>query len=582
MAPSHEESRLATGVMTYMGQISEQTSSRYDKKIARSSELENFIWYLSERAPSSMNGLLKSASRKCEEALRAEKEARIARKRPVPPNGNDQNAKRLHITHSTEKETVPSQRAAEIDSMAQGHADALQRSGNTIPACDNGIAIKLESEQEPFDWTNMMDETLVVYDSDEHDDTSRQLVPESTYEVPNSLTGPVNSGLSIRKISIGKRITLQTAQLDVRDDMAEQMRSANSNGDETTTPRSKSYCSDMTPLHTSASKKVGESRVEDSDEDTNPKPTENKPSNVAATSVHELQVGEIVPLPTQYQVEVGLFMKTPAIEACVKAHCLKLKPFATRPHFDVHDEMAKILDKSRLLEFYKVRRELYQYLEDRVKMPGKKLQARTIWNMSDPGEILDALQTVKTNTADTKIHRAYGQTMLFSSVNTQVARGYKSTVSGHRLNHRAILEELALKKAGSVSKAETNYMISGYLHEYYAGQKWSAVIDWFRGSGIVLVFVTAGIGNHYVETKWTEFQRDCLQYIAGLLHSIRGLVETLGSDALELYCRHGCLDNQCIERVKLAKFTQPDADEEPEDELGDEEPEDEEPEDESD
>lgn len=341
-----------------------------------------------------------------------------------------------------------------------------------------------------------MDETLVVYDSDEHEDTSRQLVPESTYDVPNSLTGPVNSGLSIRKISIGKRITLQqklqTAQLDVGDDMVEQIRSANSNGDETTTPRSKSYYSDKAPLHTSASKKVGESRVEDSDEDTNPKPTENKLSNVAATSVHRLQMGEIVPLPTQYQVEVGLLMKTPAIEACVKAHCLKLKPFATRPHFDVHDEMAKILDKSRLLEFYKVRRELYQYLEDRVKMPGKKLQARTIWNMSDPGEILDALQTVKKNTADTKIHRAYGQTMLFSSVNTQVARGYKSTVSGHRLNHRAILEELALKKAGSVSKAETNYEISGYLHEYYAGQKWSAVIDWFRGSGIVLVFVTAG------------------------------------------------------------------------------------------
>lgn len=119
MAPSHEESRLATGVMTYMGQISEQTSSRYDKKIARSSDLKSFIWYLSERAPSSMIGLLKSASRKCEEALRAEKEARIARKRPVPPNGNDQNAKRLRISHSTEKEIIPSQRAAEMDSMAQ-------------------------------------------------------------------------------------------------------------------------------------------------------------------------------------------------------------------------------------------------------------------------------------------------------------------------------------------------------------------------------------------------------------------------------------------------------------------------------
>lgn len=68
-----------------------------------------------------------------------------------------------------------------------------------------------------------------------------------------------------------------------------------------------------------------------------------------------------------------------------------------------------------------------------------------------------------------------------------------------------------------------------------------------------------------MESKWTNFQRGCLRHIAGFLHSIRGLVETLGSDALELYCRHGCLGNDCIDRVKSAKFTQPDGDEESED-----------------
>ena len=69
-----------------------------------------------------------------------------------------------------------------------------------------------------------------------------------------------------------------------------------------------------------------------------------------------------------------------------------------------------------------------------------------------------------------------------------------------------------------------------------------------------------------MEKRWTEFQRDCLQHIAGLFYSIRGLVEALGSDALELYCRNGCLHNDCIDRVKMAKFTQSDGDEDSEDE----------------
>lgn len=51
------------------------------------------------------------------------------------------------------------------------------------------------------------------------------------------------------------------------------------------------------------------------------------------------------------------------------------------------------------------------------------------------------------------------------------------------------------------------------------------------------------------------------------------MVENLGSDALEVYCRHGCLDSDCVENVKESEFTQPDgddvqpaSDEEPEDE----------------
>ena len=62
--------------------------------------------------------------------------------------------------------------------------------------------------------------------------------------------------------------------------------------------------------------------------------------------------------------------------------------------------------------------------------------------------------------------------------------------------------------------------------------------------------------------EWTEFQRSCLQHIAGLLPSIRAMVAALGSDALELYCRHGCLDQACIDRVASAQFTEHDGDDE--------------------
>ena len=197
-------------------------------------------------------------------------------------------------------------------------------------------------------------------------------------------------------------------------------------------------------------------------------------------------------VPTKYQIELGLGRKTPAIEAYVRATLLTLITLTTRPQFNIHDEIAKILTVTPFLEFYKTKRQLHQYLENREKMPGEKLQTRTCWNVSDPSEILDGLENVKRNTTDNKIHRAYGQTMLFSSVNNQVVREYTSTVTGHQSSHIKILEHLAVMKAGPVSETEIKDTISSYKYEYDAGRKWSAVIDWFGGSGIVLIFVTAG------------------------------------------------------------------------------------------
>ena len=202
--------------------------------------------------------------------------------------------------------------------------------------------------------------------------------------------------------------------------------------------------------------------------------------------------GTPLALLTGSQMESGLTMKEPAIEAFVSAECIKLKLPRFRQHTNIQEEIDQILKTIRRLEFYTTKGTLAQYLENRERMPGKKLQARPMWDMSNLGGILDALQTVKTNTVDNKIHRAYGQKLLFTSVNNQVDKGYKPRLSGRMFDQTAILEELALKKAGPVSQREKHQMISAYLHEYHAGRKWSAVFDSFGGSGIVLVFVTAG------------------------------------------------------------------------------------------
>ena len=253
----------------------------------------------------------------------------------------------------------------------------------------------------------------------------------------------------------------------------------------------------MADPHTSSPENNKETGAEDAEKGAaNTKPAQNEIQSGVILSVNERQEGDIVALPTAYEIESGLSSGSATIEKYVKASLLMLEPSMTRPNFNIHDEVAKVWKIILLPNFFTTRRGLHQHLENREKMPGEKLQARTNWDISDPSDILDTLDNVRRNTVDNKIHRAYGQTMLFSSVNGQVAKGYKSTVTGHRSDHTALLEELARKKAGPVSQTEIDQIIAGYFYDYYAGRNWLAVIDWFGGSGVVLVFVIAGILIH--------------------------------------------------------------------------------------
>ena len=117
MAPS-EKVRLSRCVKFYMAQISEQPSTAGNKKIARSPEFKGFLSYLAGTVPSAMKKTLKSACDSCEDALRIEKEARMAMKRVEPPSCNERNAKRVKVAHSMDEETTPIPRVPESDMMA--------------------------------------------------------------------------------------------------------------------------------------------------------------------------------------------------------------------------------------------------------------------------------------------------------------------------------------------------------------------------------------------------------------------------------------------------------------------------------
>ena len=119
MSPTQEETRIARTVMAFMGQAVEQSCLQYDKEIARSSELKNFLFHLSDRAPSVMDELLKSARRRCEQALRSEADARKAKRRAVSPNNEEEYTKRHRIAPPNEHQSASSRGTADSAMIAQ-------------------------------------------------------------------------------------------------------------------------------------------------------------------------------------------------------------------------------------------------------------------------------------------------------------------------------------------------------------------------------------------------------------------------------------------------------------------------------
>ena len=200
----------------------------------------------------------------------------------------------------------------------------------------------------------------------------------------------------------------------------------------------------------------------------------------------------------KYRVEVGLTRGTTAVRDQVKRECLGR-------HIDNPrkvEEVEAILDTCLSLEFGIVKYQLLEFLGNRLSNPGSRVEINSTWNLTDPNMIFDALQTISNTNLDSKIHRVYGQMRLFNSVmdkaNSAVVKPdfAMSKIRGtgtYLAEHLIILEQLAKDHAGPVTKKERERKFNSYRSEFTAGKRWKQVVEWFGGSGVILIFVCAGM-----------------------------------------------------------------------------------------
>ncbi|KAL9638685.1 MAG: hypothetical protein Q9164_001393 [Protoblastenia rupestris] len=265
-----------------------------------------------------------------------------------------------------------------------------------------------------------------------------------------------------------------------------------------------------------------------------------------------------------YALELAITAGFDHVLIRIKEECQPLKhPHENRlPPKKVNDEIEEILRSLSKLDPVIVTDDLVEHLTNRLKVKEyiniDDMEMPATWTMSDPGEIFRAIHGIMMASIDGKIHRALGEMILFHLVNATVEK--RTTLplvaQPHLFDHADVLEDLAREAAGHVSDKEVKKKTNHFKHSYYAGKKWLEIVESFGGNGIVLIFVIAGTfrtiptRNSYVDSGWTEFQRRCLGHISQYMLRIKKLVKILGRNALDVYCRDGCLPQETVDKVE--------------------------------
>ena len=273
--------------------------------------------------------------------------------------------------------------------------------------------------------------------------------------------------------------------------------------------------------------------------------------------------------PADISVELGLARRNPKTEATMTEKFLARFPHRRVPSNLSLERILKVCSK---LDYIMVKIKLVNYLEHRLYESGTQDSAIPVTTgLNDPHGIFDNIGKIKKHTKHGKIHVTYNRIMFFDSVQAENQRTPGASLA-------QTLDRLASEKATGVTKELKEELILEYKEEYHKGRRWTDVTKWFGGLGIAIVFIIAGrnygpfslsksiqssdnllgIGGHAVSKEWNEVDRNFLEFLSPYLIKIKDIVQALGEDSLDEYCREGHLPEERIRMIQAVGVTMDD------------------------
>ena len=177
-----------------------------------------------------------------------------------------------------------------------------------------------------------------------------------------------------------------------------------------------------------------------------------------------------------YTIEEGLSRGDPNI----KIHFISM--FAKIPHSGLKDG-SRVLDACRNLKFEQVKVVLLNFFATSTKA-FKPIPS--IYDIQDPRKILSIIRELDGDIQVLKCHKAYAQTHLFAMVEAMKAEKYTT-------DYQYVLRKLAEEEFGIDALDKVVKRVEEYRKDYAYGQKWLEVAEYFGGTGVILIFILAGM-----------------------------------------------------------------------------------------
>ncbi|KAL8779989.1 MAG: hypothetical protein Q9213_006678 [Squamulea squamosa] len=211
------------------------------------------------------------------------------------------------------------------------------------------------------------------------------------------------------------------------------------------------------------------------------------------------------------------------------------------------------------LNFDIVKHRMLEFAAQRRKDPGSRAQIVDLAEDAEPVTIFQAIKISGVNESDAKLHGIYGQLRLVDSIDRKVKEGYTHEMYDNIQDIAKAelpsfyISEMAYKMCKGQSRNDKEKTERKLRSERNAGIQWLKIMNSLWGIGIVFVFVFAKISRTALTEGFGSFQHACLAYVISELPSIQNLVQCLGDNALEDFCRNGRLSKEIEVKIRGCK-----------------------------